>query len=206
MAKNIHNLFKSEQKTLFTAVLLGSIRIVNNYPISKNKEMLEKLMSITYNSLVFDHHLNYQVINKLLTKYEEDNLLFYTNSLIEFIPLTFDTLVKDNKDQKIMNFLIKTFFDKLLAIPAINPDKCIDILYCLSYEYRQAIKESNVILNNIGLMTYKAKKKIIAETWKDLHNDFEFMYNVLADNDYIFVKIREIFFDLLEYLHEMFSA
>ena len=158
-------------------------------------------MSIGYNTFVYDFYLAYQAIESYIDRCEEEGVLIFTEKTIELIPLSVDQVDSIQSNQKIFRYLFELFFDRLLTLPAINPSRTMDVVYYLAFEYHTFIAKSEFVMDSIPILNTKAKEIISAETWKDLHYDFDFMYDVLSTDDYIYVKIRQIFFDTLEYLH-----
>lgn len=203
MAENIFETNNNDQKIVLLTVLLASLNAVRMYNLPKNRIVLEKLMTLGYNTFVFNFFLSQQAIESYISRCEKEELLLFTASEIELIPLSVNQVTLIHKDQKIFRFLLDMFFDKMLTIAVIEPERILNIAYNLAYQYRLFVDKSELVVDTIALLTPKAKEYIIQETWKDLHEDFDFMYDVLSENDFIYRKIRETFFDTLEYLYLM---
>lgn len=203
MAENIFETNNNDQKIILLTVLLASLNAIRTYNLPKTKIVLEKLMTLGYNTFVFNFFLSQQAIESYIARCEEEELLLFSASEIELIPLSVNQVTIIHKEQKIFRFLLDMFFDRMLTIAVIEPIRIVDITYSLAYEYRLFVDKSELVVDTIALLTPKAKEYIIQETWKDLHEDFDFMFDVLSENDFIYRKIRETFFDTLEYLYLM---
>ena len=200
MAHYLQDAEISEQEYLWINVLVESIRLVNNNALVKNKAILEKVVSITYNSLIYDHNLNYQAIEEKIRRYEGKGLLVWKDRGIEYFPLTFDEIKKMNKEQLVLNFSFGFFYRILLREKEVSFEYLINILSCLSYEYRQMIMKNEMTDQETILISDKDKEMMNKETWKDLYYDFDYVYEVLRENRAIYATIQETYFTVLENL------
>ena len=190
-----------EKRSIRSLVELRSIRLVNKYPLPKDRETLAKVMSIAYNTLVYMQYQNYQTITTYLRKSEKAQKLVYNQKEIVFLPPSLKKLGQIQDRQKIFNYLFDSFFARMLTIKAINPERIVELLFFLTREYRQVVQKSGLLLDNLAVLTDEMKKTVHEETWKAMHEDFEYMYEYMSDHNELFHMIVNIFFETVESLH-----
>lgn len=203
MAEEIDAASHQSPNILVAGLLVVAGNMVRKYDLPPTKGSLVQLLEIAYTTVITTYPMTLQGLDSFVTRCTEEQLLVWTGRGMDILPLSALQVEQIQREHKISLYLVESLFDRLLSYPGIEPRVVLEIVYYLSLEYGVILENSQLELETIALVTAEAKRIIREETWKDLHDDFDLMYDFLADNSYVYVNILDEFFTALEYLHDV---
>lgn len=203
LAEKIDESSPQSPNTLIAGLLVVAGNMVRKYNLPPTKDSIVQLLAIASTIVVNTYSMTHPAIEGFVTRCIHEKILVWKAEGMEILPLSALQVEQIQREHKIQVFIVESLFERLLSLPYVVPAILLEILYYTTLEYGIILAESNIEVETIALVTAKAKRRIQEETWKDLHEDFDLMYDYLADNRFVFVNILEAFFTTLEYLHDV---